>query len=244
MKLDFVLLVVCVFAHCVVSQIELKVGLYNSIPDLNDDGLKSLKDMVERGFSTDDHSVNAIVSTDEYDPYLNLSQYLQEDGFDLIEIDTVNIAGLVSNKLITPMHMVVGIDTQRFIKATVDAVSVSGVMYGVPTYACGNFLIALSPGSQSTCDLSGAIENNGYSGFEQELEICKDNLVTNTYERLYAGKISDKEGWYLPFYYLDAWIDSHNPKLLRLALAELEVGVIDRRTCNKLSTFAYYCTGK
>ena len=60
------LLLTCVTLSSATGIINLKVGLYNSIPDLQNDGFATYKSMVENGFNTVVHTVNAVVNEDEY----------------------------------------------------------------------------------------------------------------------------------------------------------------------------------
>lgn len=75
-----------------IESARISVALYNSIPDLNGDGLKSYKNLVEAEFkksSSDQHEVLVVVDED-YNPYSeNLKEYLKT--FDIIEIDAVNL---------------------------------------------------------------------------------------------------------------------------------------------------------
>ena len=82
------------------SAVKLKVGIYNEIPDLANDGLASHKAMIEGGFNTDDHTVDAVVDKDQYSPYGILTDYLSEDGLDLIEMDTANLREVVERDLL------------------------------------------------------------------------------------------------------------------------------------------------
>ena len=61
------------------AAVNLKFGLYNSIPDLQGDKLASYKSMVENEFNNKDHTVNAVVNEDDYSPYGALKQYLNGD---------------------------------------------------------------------------------------------------------------------------------------------------------------------
>ena len=74
--------------------INLKVGLYNSIPDLQGDKLGLYKSMFENGFNNKDNIVNAVVNEDDYSPYEALKDYLNGD-FDLIEIDTADLLSII-----------------------------------------------------------------------------------------------------------------------------------------------------
>ena len=71
----------------------IKVGIYNAIPDLDDDGLESYKRMIEEEFKDRTaHTVDAVVDPNEYNPYSN-SVELEDllDEFDVLEIDTTSL---------------------------------------------------------------------------------------------------------------------------------------------------------
>ena len=72
---------------------EIKVGIYNAIPDLDDDGLESYKRMIEREFEDKTaHTVDAVVDPRDYNPYserAELEDFL--DDFDVLEIDTTSL---------------------------------------------------------------------------------------------------------------------------------------------------------
>ena len=83
----------------------IRVGLYNSIPDLNEDQLLSYKEMVEREFNKFTqgvHTVDAVVDPTEYSPYENLSTYFTDGKFDALEIDTVSLG--MSHEYIIILH--------------------------------------------------------------------------------------------------------------------------------------------
>ena len=72
----------------------IRVGLYNSIPDLNEDDLLSYKEMVEiefNKFTQGVYTVDAVVNSTEYSPYGDLATYLTKGNFDALEIDTVSL---------------------------------------------------------------------------------------------------------------------------------------------------------
>ena len=51
---------------CVYSAVNLRVGIYNEIPDLAKDDLKSYKTMIEKGFNDEQHTVDAVVDKSQY----------------------------------------------------------------------------------------------------------------------------------------------------------------------------------
>lgn len=57
------------------------------------------------------------------------------------------------------------------------------------------------------------------------------------------GKINDNDGWYLPYIYLDGYIDKHGKSSLAKAVEELEgeKGVVDSALCEELRWFIGLC---
>ena len=189
------------YLHC--SAVELKVGIYNKIPDLANDSPASYKSMIEEGFNNDDHTVHAVVDTDQlqYSPYDGkLKDYLSEDGFGLIEMDTADLREVVEDDLIIegPTNL-----PDNILPAAVSAVTINRHdthVYGYPTLVCGNFLIGLTP---NTCPLREA--RNNYLAFFDMIEKCKTDIFANdtyNWEKMLGGKMNDNDGWYLQFIYI------------------------------------------
>ena len=220
------------------SAVELRVGIYNEIPDLGDDNLVSYKDMIEKGFnSIGEHTVDAVVEQKEYYPYGNLNEYLSIDGFDLIEMDTANLRQVVEEDLVAEVEAL----PDDIMPAAASAVIVDGHMYGFPTLVCGNFLIglAMKPADVRKCPLRPARSN--YAAFHNKMEICKRNLVSEPHHRLLGGKMNDDYGWYLPFLYIDGYIDIHGVGSIEKAVDEVTRGVVDPDVCERLSWYIGCC---
>ena len=84
----------------VAATLKIRVGLYNSIPDLNGDKLVSYKKMVENEFrqycleNGVDFEVDAVVDESKYNPYAGkkaLEKHLTDGSFDMLEIDTATL---------------------------------------------------------------------------------------------------------------------------------------------------------
>ena len=221
------------------ATVTLKVGIYNSIPDLQGDGFASYKSMIEEGFNSNDHTVDAIVDPNVYSPYGDLKKYLEQDGFDLIEIDTANLLDindlLVNTEIVQPMPS----DTLPTAKS---AVQVNNQLLGYPTLVCGNFIIGLSPGTECKCPLKDARVNSAL--FATSIELCKENLLSTstTYKRLYGGKMNDDDGWYLPYLYMDAYIDINGPVSVTKAVEDVLAGTVDSNVCQNLNWFINQCS--
>ena len=219
------------------ASINLKVGLYNSIPDLQGDNLTSYKLMVEKGFNNDDHTVNAVVNEDDYSPYGPLKKYLNRD-FDLIEIDTANLLSILD--LIVDINGVLPMSTDTLPTAR-SAVQVGNQLFGYPTLACGNFIIGLYPSTECSCPLRKS--RSDFMNFKSTMEKCTSNLMASfpMYERIIGGKMNDADGWYLPFLYLDSYIDINGPGSIDRAIQDLKQGIVDSNVCTNLQWFINLC---
>lgn len=222
----------------ITSATNLKVGLYNSIPDLQKDGFATYQSMVENGFNTAEHTVNAVVDPKEYSPYGDLKEYLTNGGFDLIEMDTASLLSVIDEGLIVEVGAITPIpaDTLPTARSSVQAY---GRLFGYPTLACGNFMIGLSPSSECTCPLREF--RTEFASFRASVEECK-SLVQVPYLRLIGGKMNDASGWYLPFLYLDAYIDVYGPGTIDRARQELKEKHVDQTVCENLLWFIGLCT--
>ena len=215
------------------SAVELKVGIYNEIPDLANDGLASYKAMIEGGFNNDDHTVDAVVDKDQYSPYGILTDYLSEDGFDLIEMDTANLREVVERDLLIEIPTNLPDD---ILPAAESAVTINRHLYAYPTLVCGNFLIGLTP---DTCPLRDARVD--YNAFFHTMEEC---ILPSRYdwERLLGGKMNDESGWYLPYLYIDGYIDIHGSESVEKAVDDVVRGVVDPILCERLSWYISCCS--
>lgn len=214
--------------------VKLKVGIYNQIPDLNGDGLKSYKDLIEDGFNNDDHSINAVVN-DDYNPYGNLKEFLSADGFDLIEMDTANLKEVVDNDLVIEVPNGLPDD---LLPSAISAVVINGRLYAYPTLVCGNFMISLTP-QKEHCDLTQA--RSDFDHLFSVMEQCREEVSADVYERVIGGKMNDAGGWYLPFLYLDGYIDVHGSQALDDAIDELTRGIVDPNLCERLTWLISNC---
>ena len=83
----------------VAASITLRIGLYNYIPDLANDGLKSYRDFIKKQWDAEQTGINLdlIVDSSLYDPYGDLDEYLGDEkgSFDLIETDTARKKELI-----------------------------------------------------------------------------------------------------------------------------------------------------
>ena len=220
------------------SAVQLKVGIYNEIPDLGNDGLVSYKNMIQNGFNDDNHEVDAVVDASQYSPYGNLNDYLSADGFDLIEIDTATLKQVVQDGLVKEITSL----PNDIMPAAASAVTIKGQLYAYPTLLCGNFLIGLNPGTNSNCPLREAREN--YEEFHRIMENDCIPKIPGDWRRIPGGKMNDKGGWYLPFLYVDGYIDIHGIDSVAQAVEDVIEGVIDPDVCERLSWYIGCCNDR
>ena len=219
--------------------VHLRVGIYNSIPDIGQDNLASYKGLIESGFNDATHTVDAVVDSTQYDPYGDLTTYLAADGFDMIEMDTANLKEVVEGNLIIAIPTNLPDD---IMPAAIEAVAINGELYAYPTLLCGNFLIGLvPPGNEENCPLRNARVN--YDAFHTTMENCKQN-VGGSWKRILGGKMNDDSGWYLPFLYIDGYIDIHGRNSVEKATDELVRGVVDPEVCERLTWYISCCDDK
>lgn len=244
-------LLTCVVVHLVsIGQaVDLRVGVYNYIPDLNNDGLASYKNLIQNGFQSfaEGNTVDAVVDKEDYDPYGNLTEFLSPDsshsGFDFIELDTSTLREAVDKDLVVAIANEGFLDSvwpdyalrDQFLPAAKQAVTLDGLVYGFPTVACGNFLVSLTP---DTGNLTEAAIN--YDRLQAVLDEWKETCY-GACERVIGGQMNDDNGWYLPFLYLDGYIDIYKPSSLQSVISELLEGHVDTEVCKHLSWFIGNC---
>ena len=222
------------------AAVQLKVGLYNSIPDLQKDGFKSYEDMVENGYEYGDHSVDIIANPALYSPYGNLTRYLLEEDFDLIEIDTATLKSVVPD-YVMDVSQVAPIPSDT-LPVAVEAVRHGNNHYGYPTLVCGNFIVGLSPaGNENNCPLRQA--HNNYDLLKSVIKFCENNIITtSTYRILFGGRMNGNSGWYLPILYLDGYVDIHGKNSITAAVDDVVKNrIVDSIVCDRLQWFISQC---
>lgn len=218
----------------------IKVGIYNAIPDLNGDGLQSYKVMIQDEFTKlTGHTVDAVVSGKEYDPYSNnLPGYL--NTFDILEIDTTTLDTLLPGLIMETQEVGAHIDWGNMFPAAIEAGRRAYIEFAYPTLLCGNFILAMTPASPGDCPIDRG--TTSFFEYKSVLETCKSNLMGwSPYKRLVAGKMSDEYGWYLPYIYLDGYIDIYGAERLQNGIEELEKGKVDTTLCERLRWFTGLC---
>jgi hypothetical protein len=237
MQVAVLVILLQLFSVCLA--IELTVGIYNEIPDLNGDNFTSYKNLIEGDFNNENHTVNVIVNKALYNPYGDLKKYLSPDGFDMIEMDMFRVKDVVDNDLI--IEIPTDLPDDDLLPSALSSVVINGKVYGYPTLACGHFLVTLTP-PEEKCNLINA--RSDYAKLYSVIEECKQEVSEDSqysYERVIGGPMNDNYGWYLPFLYLDGYIDIHGSDRLDNAVEELTRGIVDPELCSRLSWLVGTC---
>lgn len=196
------------------KQRKLKVGIYPYIPDIKGDQYKSLLTWIEKTFEEQNPDIDLTVFSppynvvDIYNPE-NISSYFKTtDAAHILEIDTVILSDTVDTGVIAEIDRnKYGLSTDIYLPFSLEAATVNGAYYAVPTYICGNFLMGINTNQTdtSTCPLS-----NGKDSFEKLdsiLNQCKTDMLKPPRKITLLGNV---EGSYtLPLFYVDAYIDKY-----------------------------------
>lgn len=219
------------------ATVTLKVGIYNYIPDLNNDTLFSYQEMIEDGFNNENHQVIAVVNNSQYDPYGNLTKHIVEDGFDILEIDTLSLKELVDEDLVVEIPITV----EGVLTAAESASMIDGTYYAYPTLVCGNFLISFQPGSEIGCEIDDA--KHDYENFHTKLVRCFWQYFWKAmhYQRMIGGKMNDDDGYYVPIFYIDGYIDIYGRDAAEDAIKNVLQEDFDENLCERLTLFIMSC---
>ena len=193
------------------SKVNLKVGIYPYIPDLNKDKLMGLKKLIKQDFEKENPGMQLTLVSD-WDPYSveSVASKLtsKPESFDILEIDTILLGEVVDKGLVQRLDLAKLGFENVFFPAAKDGVTYRGNCYGVPTLSCGNVLMELISGdlppseSEVLCSLEKGIHS------ERDLK-----SVVRRYHSLFKG-ISPLVGnfrgkWDLPLMFVDAFVDQH-----------------------------------
>lgn len=124
--------------------------------------------------------------------------------------------------------------------AAVKAMSMGETIYGYPTLLCGNLVTSIGPVTTDRCPINkGTAPLDEYKNALRE---CKHNFITDasSFNTLLIGKMNEG-GWYLPYIYLDGYIDRHGESSLQQAIEELENNIVDEDLCHELNWFLNLC---
>jgi hypothetical protein len=127
--------------------------------------------------------------------------------------------------------------------AAVEAMTKDRIIYGYPTLLCGNVVTSIGPVSTTKCPI-----NRGHASlavYKKAFETCKNSFLDFPRARseiLLVGKMNDDDGWYLPYIYLDGYIDKYGKSSLAKAVEELEgKKIVDSEVCKELNWFVGLC---
>lgn len=189
----------------------LRVVTYPWIPDAGEDELEGLTRFLEQDFEdkfpdidlqlrpiidsfgvyeieADDGGPGTLVEWLTNEP-VSSEQHGDQDGYHLVEVDTLVLGELVDRQLIATWPE---IETEDWHDAGHAAVSIDAQIYGVPRMLCGHFIISREPAVTSASSVV-------------ELITELDALGTDT--RKLSGSFLGS--WNFPALYVDAWRDSY-----------------------------------
>ncbi|XP_057302677.1 uncharacterized protein LOC130636844 [Hydractinia symbiolongicarpus] len=236
---------------CSNATVNLKIGLYNYIPDVAGNQLQSYANYIKTKWDAlgTGTTIQLVVDSSVYDPYGDLNTYLGSGAgsFDIIETDMVRSSELIGKVVeIQAGAASDQINVTRFVQATVDAVKHNTAYLGFPTFACGNFIIQTVLSGQAGVSLDGT----NYTRFIQSADQAQNTMVydgpcisakpSNKRARLLGGKIDSSSGWYLPFIYLDSVADILGPASVQAEINNVLAGNPNNETIQKLRKFFGY----
>jgi thiamine pyridinylase len=168
----------------------LNVALYPDIPSHPNGNFGRLLDYVVNAYQAANPDVllnavmadeNAIYSFDGLPPLLGAS------GYDVIELDTLYLGFLASSGLITPAKITGDAPWPVALAAS----TYNGVLYGVPSWLCMDFIFSFSPALKSVHSLNELLQ------FEANGLKSKPALLAD-----YDGS------WRLPSIYINAYVQA------------------------------------
>ena len=210
---------------------KLKVGLY---PFANiASNYSSYTQMLSGEFSKISPNTQLqLVIGDGFDPYApDLETYLGEDGFDILEFDMARKEDFKDKVEEVPL------EPFRYLAPSVDAVKVDeGKYIGYPTLCCGNFIMEVKRKGELAVDMG----DKNYEEFKKSAQIADQAMVEpnpSHFKHLLGGKLDDKDGWYLPFIYLDGYIDIHGKNSVQKGIDDVIANKPDEKVIDRLKKF-------
>ena len=126
--------------------------------------------------------------------------------------------------------------------AAVEAMTEDGTIYGYPTLLCGNVVTSIDPVSTAKCPIDKG--RASLTDYKDAFETCRENFLDSSEtdsDTLLVGKMNDNDGWYLPYIYLDGYIDIYGKSSLAKAVEKLEKESVDSEVCEELRWFIGLC---
>lgn len=181
----------------------LNVALYPDIPSHPNGNFAGLLDHVVNIFQASNPDVLLnVVMADEDAIYSfddsGLPRLLGPAGYDVLEVDAINLGFLVSKDLITPAK----ITGDPPWPAAQAASTIKGVLYGIPSWLCMDFVFSFSSAMKSVHGLSALLR------FEGSAPKSRPALLAD-----YDGS------WRLPSIYINAYVQTYGYQNISKALA-------------------------
>lgn len=176
----------------------LRVAMFPYIPDSGADRYTSLVAYIERNFEqrypTIDLVLRPLNPEDDFYDIDTLKGWLtssaEQEGYDIVEVDTVVLGDMVTAGLISPWPQ--ASDSSDWYPVAARSVQINGATYGIPHLLCGYFLMTRSKeaaSAKNVAELSRAL---------MSIQNDAPDLVGNM-----VGS------WNMPSLFLDAWSDNH-----------------------------------
>ena len=115
-------------------------------------------------------------------------------------------------------------------------------IYGYPTLLCGNLVTSIGPVSTDKCPINKG--RSSLTEYKNAFKACSDDFIgidQYPFKILLIGKMMDDGGWYLPYIYLDGYIDRYGRSTVQEAVEKLENGDVDEELCTELNWFIDQC---
>lgn len=173
--------------------------LFPYIPDSANDDFTSLKATLESWFEAANPEIDLVLTIDpNMDLYdlapggtLNTLLGTGPGAVNVVELDTILLGDLVDRGWVQALPF--STDDWGFFPAAVASASLTGTVYGTPTYLCGNYIYSWAPGIHDVDTGQGLI----------------DFLEEHPHPEATALVGNFKGSWTLPSLYVDAWADTH-----------------------------------
>ncbi|MBD2667018.1 conserved uncharacterized protein [Richelia sinica FACHB-800] len=187
----------------------LKVALFPYIPDSAQDKYQALLTRIESEFEAKNSNVDLVLKPldPEEEGFYDLDTLKQwlsnstnENGYHLVEIDTLLLGDLVKANVAKAWNKPENI--KDWYPAGLNAVTINGNIYGIPHLLCGHFIFSRNDKVVKTKSLEKILT------FLKSITPDTPNL---------AGDLTGS--WNLPALYLDAWADTYGTKQINSALS-------------------------
>jgi thiamine pyridinylase len=187
----------------------LNVALYPDIPSHPNGNFNRLLDHVVNTYQAlnPDVLLNAVIADeDAIYSFDDLPPLLGPSGYDVIELDTLYLGFLASSGLITPAK----ITGDAPWPAALAASTYDGVLYGVPSWLCMDFVFSFQPALKSVHSLQDLLK------FAANAPNTKPALLAD-----YDGS------WRLPSIYINAYVQTYGyPNIAKALIMPPDAAVI------------------